>query len=168
MHSIHLAVLGAVLTFGSCATPYTPRPDRPFEPLTTEFTSGARIALINGQESTAEQNIGGSFIADYHAWTDVAIQIAARELELRGLTIEPSADRTLSLAVTEARYRTGWVKISTEIDMEVVTGDGYSAKYTSRNSSVMAAVPKRQIDGAMMRVVVELLKDPEIVRYLGQ
>ena len=94
-----------------------------------------------------------------------AIETAAAK---RGLSIEPNAERSLQLWITEARYRTGWVKISTEIDMYVITGDGYSANYTSRNSSTMMAVPKRQVDGAMMRLVVMMLKDPEIVRYLTQ
>ncbi len=165
------ALLGLLFTgvgcLASCTTPYIPGPDRPFEPI-TEFTASGTVALINAQPETEEQKFGGGMSANYNAWTDVAIEITARELSARGLSIESDAERSLQLSVKEARYRTGWVKISTEIDMDVVTGDGYRASYTSRNSSAMMAVPKRQVDGAMMRVVVELLNDPKIVEYLTQ
>lgn len=96
----------------------------------------------------------------------MAIEIAERELSARGLTVTPQGGKRLTLSITGARYLTGWVKLRAEIDLEVVTGDGYRASYTSANSSVMFAVPKRKLDGAMMRAVVELLKDPEIVSYL--
>jgi hypothetical protein len=161
-----LLLLGA-LNLASCTTPYTPGTDRPFEPI-TEFTAQGAVALVNAQPVTEESKFGGGMSANYNAWTDVAIQIASRELSARGLTITPDAGRTLSLSVNEARYRTGWVKISTEIDMVVVTGDGYTGNYTSRNSSTMVAAPRRQVDGAMMRVVVAMLKDPEIIRYLTE
>ena len=51
---------------------------------------------------------------------------------------------------------------------EVETGGGYRSTYTGRNGSAMMANAERQIDGAMMRVVVEMLKDPAIVRYLTE
>ena len=159
-------LLGALLLTG-CTTPYIPSADRPFEPI-TEFTSEARVELVNAQPKTEEHDFGGNMSANYNAWTDVAITIASREMKKRGVQIESGADRTLSLSVNEARYRVGWVKISTEIDMQVVTGGGYTGNYTSRNSSTMVAAPKRQVDGAMMRVVVEMLKDPEIIRYLTE
>ena len=55
---------------------------------------------------------------------------------------------------------------SATITMTAATGNGHSATYTGVNSSAMAANTKRQIDGALMRVVVQLLSDPLIVEYL--
>lgn len=155
----------AALVLQACATPYTPNPNRPFEPI-PEFTSSQTVELVNAQTSTEEHDIGASILANYHAWTDVAIEIARRELETRGASFAPDAPRRLELSIIDVDYEVGWIKIRTTIRMEARTGDGYVGTYTGVNSSAMAAIPKRQIDGAMMRVVVELLKDPAIVAYL--
>lgn len=150
---------------GACATAYTPSPDRPFEPIAQEFTSSQRVTLRNVQTKT-EPETSGPWKIDYHAWTDVAIQIAKRELEKRGVQIVPDAQKTIDLAVQFATTETGWVKITSTITMTAATGNGHSATYTGVNSSAMAANTKRQIDGALMRVVVQLLSDPLIVEYL--
>jgi hypothetical protein len=155
-----------ILVLAGCASSYTPSPDRPFEPI-PEFTSQQSLLIVNAQDDTTEVKTG-PFLVNRRAWTDVAIQIAERELKKRGVRFTQSASRSLHLTVTNVRYEVGLVKIETQIDMRVVTGDGYTGRYTSRNSSVMAAVPRRQVDGAMMRAVVEMLKDPKIVSYLTQ
>lgn len=166
---IPIGVLSGALIFGGCVSPspYTPSPDRPFESI-LEFTSQQSLSITNAQESTEEHEVSARMLADYHAWTDVAIQIAERELGARGVQFDAGASRSLSLAVSEVRFSVGFVKIETQIDMEVVTGDGYSAKYTGINISYMGAHIHRQSDGAIMRVVVEMLNDPKIVSYLGQ
>ena len=51
-----------------------------------------------------------------------------------------------------------------KIVMKVTTSDGYSATYTGENDSL--ASMSREIDGAMMRVVHEMLMDPKIVEFL--
>src|SRR5262245_49862354 len=156
------------LLLGACsAVSYTPKPDRPFEPLPAEFKSSHRVTLTNAQPSTEEVE-GGHWLVNRHAWTDVAIAITQRELTARGMTVAASAPKALKLGIDSAKTETGWVKISSEIVMNVETGGGYKATYTGRNSAAMAANHERQIDGAMMRVVVEMLKDPAIVKYLTE
>lgn len=149
----------------ACKVSYTPSPDRPFEPIAKEFTSNQRVTLRNAQPKS-EPETSGPWKIDYHAWTDVAIQIAERELKKRGVTIAPDAPKTIDLAVQFATTETGWVKITSTITMTATAGNGYTATYTGVNSSTMAADTKRQIDGAMMRVVVQLLSDPLVVDYL--
>lgn len=169
MFTVRAAVLLAVALFlAACASPYTPNTDRPFEPI-TEFTTKATVSLVNTQTSTEEHKLMGGFngiTANYKTWTDVAIEIAARELKSRGATLAAGSGKTIQMAVTSARYHIGWVMIETQVDMRVETGDGYVATYAGKNSSVMGAIPKRQMDGCMMRVVVEMLNDPKIVEYL--
>lgn len=159
------ALLLAAFCFTACATSYTPSPDRPFEAIAAEFSSTHAIALENAQP-TGEEVVSGPWRIDYHAWTDVALTITQRELEKRGMHVAADAPRRLKLAVEFATTETGWVKISSTIRMRAETGDGYSAVYTGLNSSAMAANTKRQVDGAMMRVVVAMLSDPKIVEYL--
>ena len=165
---IRIAFVAVAVVLGGCSSsPYTPSPDRPFEEI-TEFTTSHRVELINGQPSTEPLEIGGSMLANLNEWTDVAIAIAGRELSSRGASFDPPAERTLELALTNVVYSVGWVTIETTIDMHVVAGNGYEADYQGINSSAMMANPPRQVDGAMMRVIKELLLDPQIVAYLSQ
>ena len=160
-------LVSSALFLGACgAVSYTPSPDRPFEAI-PEFKSGHQLTLTNAQPATEEVS-GGHWLVNRHAWTDVAIAIAQRELTARGMTIAAGAPNVLKLSVDSANTASGWVKISSEIVMNVETGGGYKATYTGKNSAAMAANLERQIDGAMMRVVVEMLKDPAIVKYLTE
>ena len=157
----------AVVTLAACSTPYTPRPDRPFEAIAAEFTSSQSIALRNAQPNK-EEVTSGRWRIDYNAWTYVAIAIADRELKKRGMTIAGDAGKTLDLAIESAVTESGFVKITSTIVLKVTTGDGYAGTYTGVNSSSMMANFERQIDGAMMRCVVQMLSDPRIVAYLTQ
>lgn len=167
MRSSSILAVSFCVFLGACgAVSYTPSPDRPFEAI-TEFKSTHQVTLANAQPATEEVE-GGHWLVNRHAWTDVAIAIAERELRARGMTVTAGAQKVLKLSIDSAKTETGWVKISSEIVMNVETGGGYKATYTGRNSSAMAANHERQIDGAMMRVVVEMLKDPAIVEYLTE
>ena len=142
----HFGVLVCALILGSCTFKYTPKPDRPMEPI-IEFTSQHSLSIVNDQASTEEISVNG-MIVNLKAWTDVAIQIAQRELKARGIRFDTGARRSLRLSVMEVRRTTGWVWIESQIDMQVETGGGYSAKYTGKNSSAMVANVQRQADDA--------------------
>ena len=108
-----------------------------------------------------------TYYANLNAWTGVAIDIAARELAKRGMQIaKKDAPKTLTLSVQSAQSKAGWGNVGSKIVMRAETSDGYTATYTGHNSSGFAAILDRQIDGAMMRVVVEMLKDPKIVAFI--
>lgn len=163
---VSFGVTALCAALASCASPYTPSPDRPFEEI-PEFTSTRTIALVNAQDRDEEVSFGGGVTANYHKWTEVAIEVAERELTKRGVTIDPNAESKLMLKLTRAQLDTGWVTIETQLDLDAESNDGFGGSYTGRNSSAMMAVVRRQIDGAVMRVVKELLSDPDFVAWLG-
>jgi len=147
------ALLSVVLLFAAACSspPYTPKGDLPFEPI-PEFKTKHTIELENAQPSVAQVEIGDGWRANYNAWTGVAIEIAARELDKRGAKIGPGSERRLRLTVTRAHCEAG----AAEIDLRVETGDGHHATYTGKNTP---ADKDRQLDGAIMRAVVQVLKD---------
>ena len=104
--------------------------------------------------------------ANYNAWTDVAIIIAERELTKRGMHVVKDAKKMLTMSIVSAHTEVGWANIATRIVMDVKTSDGYSATFTGINSSGFVAMLPRQVDGALMRVVVQMLKDQRIVSFL--
>jgi hypothetical protein len=171
IHFRPLFVAIALSLLSGCAHHYTPDASRPFEPI-TEFSSNNSINLVNGQPSKQDVQIFSNglhqFYGNFNAWTDTAIEITSRELTKRGLTVVAGAPKTLTLSVESANYDQGMVELKTHIDMRVRTSDGYSAVYVGENASFMMAIPSRQIDGAMMRVVHEMFMDPHIVAFLTQ
>jgi len=154
-----------LLSACAAAENYTPTPSRPFEPI-TEFSSTNSVTLLNGQPSKEQVKVQATIYADLNAWTDVAIEIASRELKRRGLKIVSGAPKAITMSVQSAKTDVGFVRIETDITMEVRTSDGYSETYVGRNSSSMVAENHRQIDGALMRAVHEMLMDPRIVAFL--
>jgi hypothetical protein len=144
---------------------YTPSASRPLEPI-TEFSSTSSVSLQNGQNSKESANVTTGVYANLNAWTDVAMEIASRELKKRGLVVTGGALKTITMAIQSAKSERGWTDMETQISMHVTTSDGYSANYIGRNSSAVSAILHRQIDGAMMRVVREMLIDPHIVAFL--
>lgn len=146
---------------------YIPDASRPFEPI-AEFSSTHSVTLQNAQLSTEQVNVNDDvhLYANLNAWTGVAIAIASRELKQRGLSIVGRAPKSITMSIESAKMDIGWTTIETQIVMNVTTSDGYSATYVGKNSSGMAAVVHRQIDGAVMRVVHEMLMDPHIVNFL--
>jgi hypothetical protein len=172
MHTllVRCFVIALALPIGGCVSMkyYTPNPDTHQLDEIAEFSGDARISLVNGQPSTEERlyDKKAKYNANYNAWTDVAIQVANRELTARGLSIEEGADKQLTMAIEDVITETGWTQIQTRVIMKVQTGDGYSSQYIGRNHSVMIAKLERQADGAVMRAVAAMLGDPEIVMYL--
>jgi hypothetical protein len=164
-----LAACGAALLLAACTHRYTPEATRPFEPI-PEFTADGAVALINGQASREPYEFFSpgfhSYIGDLHAWTEVVIEIAARELALRGVTRDAAAPKTLELAVISAETEQGWVKIGSVLELRVLAGNGYTNTYQVANNSTMVAILQRQLDGLVMRAAMALLSDPQIQAYL--
>ena len=111
--------------------------------------------------------IGSSTATRGRTWR-LRSPITNRELTARGITIADGAPKVLQLSVESANTATGWFTASSEIVMRLETGDGYKATYTGKNSSAVMVNHERQIDGAMMRVIVAMLSDPQIVKYLTE
>ena len=166
MRAVRIALIALCLqSISGCAHYYTPSPSRPFESI-HEFSSTNSVTLQNGQSSKEQISFHTRYYANYNAWTDIAISITERELTKRGLQIVKDTPKTLTLSIESAHTEIGWWLITSQIVMHVETSDGYATTFTGKNSSAMVANIERQIDGAIMRVVVEMLKDQRIVSFL--
>ena len=166
----------AVISLSSCAINdyYTPNPDtHPLDPIAQEFKSNKILSLINGQKDDFEQlyfeNWSGKrrSWANYHTWTNVAIQILNRELTARNATIDVNAEESIKLAIVDVRLIIHTVTAETQITLEANLSDGYSASYDGINSvSQFGWNAERQIDGAIMRAVAAMLSDPKVVEFV--
>ncbi len=172
--SYRTSILIVIFAFSiSACSPllYTKTPDRhAFDPI-TEFRSDNTVRIYNNQPSMSEivyYHSARGRSGNFHVWTDVAIEIAARELRKRGLTISDDAPRGLGLKVLYAQTNTTFTTFETVIDIEATRDDGSRKRYRGRNKSVMAANLARQTDGALMRAVAAMLNDPDLVAYLTE
>lgn len=160
-----IALVLCVLVLGSCARQVVPNARIPMEELPA-FTPKGAVTFVNAQTSEERYDLAGTQYANRRVWTDVAIERARRELAQRGMSVEGPKPKVLKLAIETVETETGWVKVETRIGMKVETGDGYMALYTGRNNFAVMGNYERQVDGAMMRVVAEMLRDPKIIAYL--
>jgi len=166
---IRISAVGLLATLAACARHFVPDPDIPFDPIPAFSTSNS-VLLQNVQGSVEPYPLvlssRGRYYANRREWTDVAIHIAARELTRRGMELNDKSSRTLKLSIESVVTETGTAKVETRIEMKMETGSGYSATYVGRNNSVLVSVYERQVSGALMRAVAEMLKDPQVVAYL--
>jgi hypothetical protein len=160
-----------MLVVSACTRIYKPDVYPKFEAI-QEFSSTASITLQNGQPSTdpvvyASQGLN-TWKANFHEWTDVAIALANRELTKRGAHVVNDAEKSLSLSVESATVEIGFVVSTSLVVMRAKTSEGYSAVYTGKNKSGRPVGVFYLGEGALMRAVVEMFKDPKIVTFVSQ
>jgi hypothetical protein len=151
---------------GGCQYTYRPTVRSDFESDTVpKFSSNNDISLQNAQISP-EDYVFGQIVTNRQECTNVVVATAKRELSNRGLRVVENSARVMKLSIVSFKQAGGGFEIAKQAELEVQTGDGYSAKYTGSSSSYGASVIQRQMDYALSECVVEMLKDPKIVAYL--
>ncbi len=165
----------AVISLSSCAINHhhTPRPDtNEFDSIAQEFTSNKAISVINYQEDNTEHHYFGSpnqYHANYKTWTDTAKVILERELSARNAAIKASADQSIKLAIVDVQHVGTTNTFATHITLDAKLSNGYEKTYVGVNSvTTWGWNWKRQVDGAVMRAVAELLSDPQVVEFVSE
>lgn len=108
--------------------------------------------------------MGHEFYGDLKQWTETAIAITKREIIKRGLHVNDNSSKKLKLSVDSAKGTFGFAVIRIETTLKAETSDGYFNEYIGDNRS--PATIYRAADGAVMRAVAEMLRDPKIVEFL--
>ena len=167
MKKLILALIFSIVASG-CAKTYQPSSDTfRVEPI-TEFTSPVTISIINTQTDTVDRvhlrNMVTTFSGNMKSWTDTAIEITKRELTARQATILDGEQRRLELSIISIEGEAGFSAIRYITRLKVKTGSGYEAVYTGDNRS--PATVYRAADGAVMRAVSAMFRDPVILKYI--
>ena len=172
----HPFLLGALMSItvflSACSTTYAPRAGAADPKLLPTVPSGKRIALINTQPSServliGDAGMGRKVYGDLRAWTDNAITAIRKSLEKKGAVVNPSADKTLKVAVSSAEFGEaggGWAFRAT-ITFTIETGDGQKLKLGVEDNSWKFL---NACDGAMEKLPVVALNDERVVKYLNQ
>ena len=175
MTTVRLGLLGLfVVAIAACSTRQVFVPGlHPSIEAIGEFTTSNSICLKNGQPATDEvlfHNLDFRLqgYASLHAWTGSAISLLERELRKRGMTVSDGASKCLTLRITSVQSSTFAAGEKITLKLHVESSNGYSADYQPENSTQFLRNVQRQIDGVVMRGVVAMLNDPNIVEFLSE
>jgi len=155
---------------------YNPNPDAfELDPnQTPSISTNATVSLINGQPNNKDIAIGENgnvtWKGNLRIWTDAAINQSARRLKAANVVVSENSPKKLELAITKAELIFGWVMTRSIVNLEVKTGGGkvLNFKGDHRATAGIVYLPKVAMDGAVFNATINMLNDPEILRYLNQ
>lgn len=160
--------LGSIILTAGCTHMYTPKTSKFDMNKIPQFAAKEPVALVNGQNDKRQvlfaRNAGHKFNADFNEWTDVAIEITARELAKRGGVVGDTG-KSMTLSVQSAKVTTGGWGFRGYAELRVITGGGYEQTYKAETPSGNLY---NAADGALARAVVSMLSDKNIIDYLSK
>ncbi len=163
-----IRALTLIIVVSGCSHTYQPKPDTFKMDSFSEFTAPVDISILNTQTDNTDRvhfrNMGHTLSGNMKSWTDTAVIIVKRELTKRQATIFDGSQRRLELSIIFIEGEAGFSVIHYITKLKVKTGSGYEGIYTGDNRS--PASVWRAADGAVMRAVTEMFRDPMIVEYI--
>ena len=156
-----------VLPIG-CTHYYVPTQHPVTKGMVPDFSSISGVAVTNTYTSGKMTLIGTQgvhkWMGDMQLWTDTAVGVLEKELQLREINTEGEAAKELKLTVTHANTYWGFTSIRCILFMKVETGEGYENTFEGNNSSPWTLY--RACDGAVTRAVEAMLNDDKILQYI--
>ena len=127
--------------------------------LLNEFRTSSRVSLINAAQEP-----------DDRKWTESVVSFLAEQLQQRGAEVVEDAPRHLQLEIVKVRRIVGAVLLAPlaapegcEVAVRVTTGDGYAQEVAKRAG---AYAWQKACDKGVTGIVVDILNDPNVRRYL--
>jgi hypothetical protein len=166
-YNVCLGLLLSVFLSG-CTMTYVPRASTYDCDRIPTYVCGSRVELQNAQADPYEvyffENMGVEYLADLYKWTDVAIAVAERELDKRGLQATSKDGNSLKLKVSKAYATRGSWGFRGHAVLEVTTGYGRTKIF--RASAPSSHSMQNAASGALSSAVARMLSDSEIIYYL--
>ena len=156
-----------LLLLMNCTHHLVPDAQRINEERVPELALNKGITIINMQTSTEEVTfLSGvdTYKGNLKEWTDEAVRLLKLELQKRGASLSPDAEKVIKLSVTEAKLVQGAIRLRCDLSLHVETADGYSADYYVENLS--GGDHARASGGAITLALTEMFNDEKIINYL--
>jgi len=151
---------------------YVPKPSANIDDRVRKFSASGSVTLLNGQPSEEQQLIMESGAHSYYdnpkAWTDVAIQVAERELTKRGLHVVSNSGKRVTMAVESVHTDLGTWVVTTKVVMKVQTSDGFSKTYTGKNIAGGMTDLNHHYNEALGYAVAEMLDDERFIAFVSK
>ena len=160
-----------IVALCGCATSgrfYVPKPIpiKPGTVLKPDYKIVCSVSIINNQTNSQWVHIGDythTWSANLLMWTDTAVELLTDELVKRGVIISERAPETLKLSITRAQLFWGFDAIGCTLNLNVITGDGYTVNIEETSS---AKDLYESCDTAVSNAVAQMFRDRGIQDYL--
>jgi hypothetical protein len=137
---------------------------------------GTRIALLNAYPDETMKLISDRIQVDLRQVTDTAIHMMRRHLERKGVTVDPNAQKKVTLKIVNASMYYMAIPFAerwrTNLDLEATFADGTSASVRGENSAPAAfrgqVVLQRSVEGATLFAVTDMLRDKRFQSYANR
>ncbi len=173
-HSLR-ALIPALAFLAGCAAP--PIPTLHSDPAmysvtetTASLRSGQRVALVNAYAVETKYLLRDSSMnVDLRELTGTTIAMMSRHLARNGISIDPGADKKVTLKVREPSttymYNPFYQRWRTALSIEAAFADGTITLVSGEN---VAPRLQRSMDGAVLRGVTLLFNDARLVSYVNK
>ncbi|WP_444911681.1 hypothetical protein [Microbulbifer sp. PAAF003] len=167
-------LVAAALSFlAGCSHTYTPSVYNIEESRIPELDVKGNVNLVNSQNDTKEKYVKASG----HKWeytnkdiTDGFNTLLQKEISLRDPNKEDGNNKKLISKVNKINCTVGFGSYvrKCSISVEIETGDGSLVKIEGSQGSPIFNTMEGSLDGTIAIAVIEALKHPDIVSYLGK
>jgi hypothetical protein len=140
-------------------------------PSQNSFIEGKEVRIIKGKSDDAKiLLLKGSDIhhlyGSYQTFTNGIADQLSKELHYMNINISDTAEKSLEIAVNNAKYEKGFLGGAETLEFTVKFGNGKTKFYSVRNSS--GGPPERMLDGAVALSVLEIANDPVVQAYINE
>jgi len=160
-----ICFLSAIFIQSGCTVRHTPGDFQIQSGEIPSFSVSEPIRIVNAQTSSSDVILPVppyKLIINHKQYTDTAIKLLAGEIEKRGGKIAEDASKVIEVSIIDIKIATT-VKYRCIIHFTVGTGDAYFKGFEAAGGGWDY---EKAIDLAMANVVVEILNNDRILRYL--
>jgi hypothetical protein len=134
------------------------------------FVKENSVSIINAQPNDTPVILGaiGGYILDgsLKQLTDSIIAQLTRELTKRKITVSRDASKTLEIKVESTGFEQGVWKVRANLNVHLQAGKSYAKDFLVSNSTPTTL--NQAFDGAIALAVIDILNNPDILKYLQE
>ena len=151
---------GCTLTVGTNPDAYSFPSEEVFE-----VTPGTSVSVTNSYTAAERVELGSRVYCDLAQFTHTAITMVQRELSSKDLRMSPTGDKTIILRMAYPNWVRGTWTMKGRVTLQAELGNG--EKLSVDGESQTGGNVMRAFNGAILRAVTGLLKDPTLAAYLN-
>lgn len=158
----------AIFFLGGCSVNIDTKPDA--YPFPSEQVFGVRPGIVvnikNFYTKPEVAELASLVFCDLQQFTDTALTIVHRELQMKGVKISPDTKKTVVLKMVYPSWVRGMWTMKGRVTLQAILGNGQLVTIDADNQTGGNAF--RAFNGAILKAVTSLLKDEVFSAYLNE
>ena len=165
---ISLITIGFVQFLGGCSLSIGTKPDA--YPFPSEQVFNVRpdveTNITNFYTNPEVVVLAGKVSCDLQHFTDTALKMVQRELQMKGVKVSPASEKSVVLKMVNPIWETGMWTMKGKVTLQATLGNGKTVTIDAVNQTGGNAM--RAFNGAILKAVTGLLKDEVLAEYLNE